>query len=85
MISSVFTSQIFGKQAFYAPISIQGINILKTSIVIAIIFEHVPQLFIQIYVFDLSVISIVTLIVSIVDVLFVIIKGLFWCIFYKTR
>lgn len=91
IISNVFTSQIFGLSLFYSPMSIYGVNMLNISTVFSIFVEHLPQLIIQIYAIkqehsydDLTVITMGTLIVSCIDVLFIAAKGLFWFILHKT-
>ena len=43
MITTIFTSQIFGHKVFYSPISLNGISILKISNIISLLFEHIPQ------------------------------------------
>ena len=88
MFTNLFTSQIFGKNIFYAPLTIRLIE--KINIVspfIALVFEHAPQLFVQFMVIwthvnghQVSDITIVSLIVSIIDLLFIAIKLLVWIV-----
>lgn len=93
LIINVFTSQIFCNSVFYAPISINGINMLNISTIISLLIEHLPQLVVQIYVISqpnnklesLTVIMIGTLIVSAIDILRTVVRGIIWSIFHKTK
>ena len=94
LIINVFTSQIFGNEAFYSPISHSGITMLNISTIVSIVIEHLPQLFVQIYVlstsdnhnsFDLTAIGFATLIVSGLDILKTGLRAFIWFILYKTK
>ena len=50
MITTVFTSQIFGHCIFYSPISLNNINIVQISNIIVLPIQHIQQIMIQIIV-----------------------------------
>ena len=94
MIPSVITSQIFGHSAFYSPISIDAINDLQISLIFSLLFEHLPQLGIQIYLIfnsakyvDLryDAVSIAALTLSCLDVIFVTFKIWVWIVIKKNN
>lgn len=90
MVTSVFTSQIFGKPVFYAPMSINGIQMIKISSLFSILFEHIPQFLVQIDVIfyqtdeSISINQFATIIVTIIDIVFVVLNGIV-CIWVTVR
>ena len=89
MITTVFTSQIFGLTLFFAPMSLKGINMVQIATIVSIFIEHVPQLYVQFYIIfaddmgDFSVVQMGTLIVSCFDILFSFFKAGTWIVSWK--
>ena len=83
MLTTVFTSQIFGRATFYSPMSIVSINIIQISNIFSIFIEHLPQMVVQIIVIfvklnEFNSIVIATFVVSGIDIIFLIVKGMVW-------
>lgn len=90
MISSAFTSQIFGLATFYAPISINGMNIIHVSTIFSILFEHLPQLMIQFYFImyqakHFTIVIMAALIVSCIDMLFAVTRVVVWICLCRSK
>ena len=51
IIVSLFTSQIFGHLIFCAPLNLNDIKRMKTTLVLSIFIEHLPQLIVQCWYF----------------------------------
>ena len=91
MITTVFTSQIFGYSIFYSPISINSIKIVQISNFISLFIEHIPQMIVQIIVIFVkskrfnSIVA-ATLVVSGIDTIFLLVKAVVWMtLHYHTR
>ena len=85
---TLFTSQIFGNSIFYSPIGMKSVKAMKTATIISLLVEHIPQLSIQCYLIfvkskQFTNIMIASLIVSIVDTLYILFKGCIWLIAFK--
>lgn len=87
MINTLFTSQIFGLSIFYAPLSMKSVQIMQSSSIICVLIDHLPQLIVQcLRLFKwkkITQIMIASLIVSLVDIIFIIFKAISWIIIYK--
>ena len=89
MITTVFSSQIFGHAIFYSPIKLNIVNLSRISTVLSVLIEHVSQLGVQIYILfegkeDVNTVVIAALCVSVIDVLYALIKVVFWVVIHKS-
>ena len=85
LITSLFTSQIFGNLIFYAPFNLVDIKTMKYASIISIFIEHLPQLIVQCFVLFVvktkhswTLITIASLFVSIIDTFLTVVKILIW-------
>ena len=89
MIISLFTSQIFGHLIFYAPLKFNDIKTMKSSLILSIFIEHLPQLIVQCLVFfnqsqsSWTTISITSLGVTCIDTFITCIKIVIWFVIMK--
>ena len=87
MITTVFTSQIFGHGAFYCPVSLKSVNMMQISNIFTIFLQHIPQFTIQIIaIFErlktYNSIVMSTLIVSAIDIIFGVVKAMVWLVLH---
>ena len=88
IITTIFTSQIFGLTLFYSPMSLKGINMINIASIISLFIEHIPQFITQFYVVFyknqyFSTITMCALIVSCIDIVFAILRVAAWGITWK--
>ena len=89
LVVNIFTSHIFGHSVFYSPLSMNIVKIVQISSLIAILVEHAPQIWVEWYVImyeskNFTNIMIAALIVSLLDVGFILTKSIFWCVAYRS-
>ena len=87
LITSLFTSHIFGHSIFYSPMSMDAIKTIQVSSLIGLLIEHLPQLLVEFYVIiyqykHFSNIQIAALIVSLLDVGLILTKSIIWCVVF---
>ena len=87
LITTVFTSQLFGHSLFYSPISLNMVNMIQISSMVTIFIQHLPQLVVQIIVifvkssyYDSIVVA--TLLVSGIDIVYLAVKALVWIVLH---
>ena len=87
LITTVFTSQLFGYEVFYSPISLRMVNMIQISSIATIFIQHLPQLIVQIIVIFIKSshydsIVVATLLVSGIDIIYIAVKGLVWMVLH---
>ena len=89
LLSTVFTSKIFGNHLFQAPFTMKSIAKLKVSCIVSIFLENIPQFIIQIIVVvnsneykdgedSHSAVTLATLVVTAIDIILAIDSVVLW-------